>query len=45
MAYVVDIEVMIAVVSDTMVHNLIYTYRYDSQILFPDVFRYGVPIM
>jgi hypothetical protein len=42
MAYVVDIEVMIAVVFDTMVHDLIYMYGYDSQILFPDVFRYGV---
>jgi len=45
MAYVVDIEVMMAVVSDTMMHDLIYTYRYDSQILFSDVSRYGVPIM
>jgi hypothetical protein len=45
MAYAVDIEIMIAMVSDTMVHDLIYTCRYDSQILFPDVFRYGVLIM
>jgi len=45
MAYVVDIEIMIAMVSDTMVRDLIYTYRYDYQILFPDVFRYGVLIM
>jgi hypothetical protein len=39
---VVDIDVMIAVVFDTIVRNLIYMYRYDSQILFPDVFRYFV---
>jgi hypothetical protein len=44
MAHVVDTEV-IAVVFDTMVHGLIYTYCYDSQILFPDVFRYGVLFM
>jgi len=45
MAHVVDTEVMIAVVFGTMVHDLIYTYLYDSQILFPDVFRYGVLFM
>jgi len=45
MAYVVDAEVMIAVVFDTVVHHLIYTYCYDFQILFPDVFRYGVLFM
>jgi hypothetical protein len=45
MAYAADIEVMIVVVFDTMVHDLIFTYRYDSQILFPDVFGYGVLFM
>lgn len=38
MAFVVDVEVVIAVVFHMMVHDLIYTYHYDSQASFVMVY-------